>query len=235
VKDVLFVIPARGGSKGIPGKNIKPLGGKPLILYSVDFARKFVTDDCICVSTDSPEIKAVAETCGVEVPFLRPPALATDTAGSYEVMLHALDWYATNKATYFKTIILLQPTSPFRLRAHLDTAYDLFLSQPCDMVVSVEKIKSNVSATYYKEKPGQALEPLFSGVSSDERRQAGDAVYKLNGSIYIINTDSLKASRLSDFKTVRKYEMDELFSADIDEPLDWLWCEFLLREKIVEI
>src|SRR5882724_8043313 len=90
---LLFVIPARGGSKGVPGKNIKLLGNKPLIHYSIEFARLFTTDDNICVSTDSREIAASAAELNLEIPFLRPAALATDTAGSYEVLQHALSFF----------------------------------------------------------------------------------------------------------------------------------------------
>ena len=111
--DVLIIIPARGGSKGIPRKNIKPLNGKPLIYYAIDTARAITTDANICVSTDDQEIKSVAEAYGLRVPFLRPVELSTDTAGTYEVLLHALDYYE-KLGKQFKIVLLLQTTSPFR-------------------------------------------------------------------------------------------------------------------------
>src|SRR5215212_5770611 len=116
--DSLFVIPARGGSKGIPGKNIRLLDGKPLIQYTIEFARLFVPDGNICVTTDSPEIAECVSGLGYEIPFIRPAELATDTAGSREVLLHVLEHYE-NKEKYFDNLVLLQPTSPFRLQHHL--------------------------------------------------------------------------------------------------------------------
>ena len=110
----LFVIPARGGSKGIPHKNIRPLAGKPLIGYAIDTARHFADDCDICLSTDDPEIAAVATgQFGLAVPFLRPAELATDKSGTYEVLLHALDYYR-NRGIDYECLVLLQPTSPFR-------------------------------------------------------------------------------------------------------------------------
>src|SRR5215831_8877346 len=110
---LLFIIPARGGSKGIPGKNIKPLNGKPLIYYSIEFARLFSDDQNICITTDSEAIKKTAETIGLAVPFLRPSHLATDTAGTYEVLQHAVGVYK-DLAKEYDALVLLQPTSPFR-------------------------------------------------------------------------------------------------------------------------
>ena len=111
--DTLFIIPARGGSKGIPGKNIKPLGGRPLIHYSIDIARQLAPDSHVIVSTDSDEIAHVAEQTGLKVTYRRPAELATDTAGSQDVMLDAMRWADEHEIIY-KRICLLQPTSPLR-------------------------------------------------------------------------------------------------------------------------
>src|SRR6185436_3803407 len=116
---LLFVIPARGGSKGLPGKNIKPLNGKPLIGYSLDFARLFTKDENICVSTDSAEIAACVSEFGYKVPFMRPAELATDTAGSYGVIKQAMLFYEAS-GRHYDAIVLLQPTSPFRQKNHLE-------------------------------------------------------------------------------------------------------------------
>ena len=110
---VLVVIPARGGSKGIQHKNIKELGGKPLICYTIDVARQFITDDNICVTTDDDAIIKVVEDYGLKVPFKRPDYLATDTCGSNEVIQHAYKFYVEQGRNY-DAILLLQPTSPFR-------------------------------------------------------------------------------------------------------------------------
>ena len=123
--NILVVIPARGGSKGIPHKNIKKLNGKELITYSIDVARQLTSDDNICVSTDDDNIIATVENYGLKVPFKRPIELATDSAGTNGVLLHALDFYENQGRTY-DVIVLLQPTSPFRSIDSLSAAVDLY-------------------------------------------------------------------------------------------------------------
>lgn len=222
----LFLIPARGGSKGIPGKNIKKLGGKPLIEYSIDIARQFTTDDFICVSSDSVEIINVVENYGLKVPFKRPDVLANDISGSYEVILHAIEWYE-NHGIEFESVVLLQPTSPFRLKEHLGKALALYGSD-IDMVSSVKKVKSNIYATFYRETENGLVEKAFSSEGKGFRRQDNEALYELNGSIYVMNVSSLKVKSISEFKKIKKLVMEDVYSVDIDDPIDWEWCEFLL-------
>ncbi len=214
----LVVIPARGGSKGVPRKNIKLLHGKPLIQYTIEAARGVFTDSQICVSTDDQEIKTVVECMGLSVPFLRPEHLASDTAGTYEVLLHALEFYE-NKGYYADTLILLQATSPFRTAQHLQEALALY-DTSCEMVVSVKETKSNPYYVLREENEQGWL--VISKEGNFIRRQDCPKVYELNGAIYIINIDVLKSKSLQDFTKVRKYEMDEMSSHDIDGELDWL-------------
>ena len=228
----LFLIPARGGSKGIPGKNIKLLNGKPLIYYSIDSARLFSDDDCICVSTDSDEIIDAVEAYGLNVLFKRPNELASDTAGTHEVILHALDWYES-KGKVFDRIVLLQPTSPFRLKTHIKEAFNLF-SEEIDMVVSVSTLSSNIYSTYFKQLEGEYISKLFPSKNEGERRQDSPKTYKLNGSIYVINVSSIRKKKISEFSRVKKVVMDSIYSVDIDEPVDWEWCEFLLAKGLVD-
>ena len=150
--DLLFVIPARGGSKGIPGKNIKLLSGKPLIGYSIDMARNFAKDEHICVSTDSQEIKNVAEGYGLQVPFIRPFELATDTASTYDVLLHAIHFYEARNI-FHDWIVLLQPTSPFRRKEDIDAMLSLAVNG-IDMVVSVRRSSITPYYNCYQEKEG---------------------------------------------------------------------------------
>ena len=137
LKDTLFVIPARGGSKGLPGKNIKDLCGKPLIAYSIDIARFFVDDENICVTTDSEAIKLVVEKYGLKVPFLRPEYLATDTSTTNDVLIHAVNYFR-NLGRQYNKLVLLQPTSPLRTVKDVSEAMDLYRNE-IDMVVSVTK------------------------------------------------------------------------------------------------
>lgn len=214
---MLIVIPARGGSKGIPGKNIKELGGKPLIQYTIDAARELAEDNSILVSTDSSEIREVVENLGLKVPFLRPPELATDEAGSYDVLIHALEWYEKNNCVPEK-VILLQPTSPFRNAIHVQDALDKY-DDSIDMVVSVRRSKENPYFTLRQEDKEGFLQKFTE--TQFIRRQEIPDVWALNGAIYIINTNVLKKRRLEHFTKVQKYVMDEISSLDIDTPLDW--------------
>lgn len=222
----LVVIPARGGSKGVPGKNIRPLNGKPLIHYTIETARSVFPDEYIMVSTDDQGIREVAEKTGLNVPFLRPADLATDTAGSREVLLHALG--RAEAAGYTAdTVILLQPTSPFRTATHLREALQLF--QPgLDMVVAVKETRSNPYFVLFEDNAEGFLEKSKTGMFI--RRQDCPKVWEINGALYIINADSLRHESIGSFKKVVKYVMDEFASHDIDTQFDWEMAEWLMNK-----
>lgn len=225
----LVVIPARGGSKGLPGKNIKPLCGKPLILYSVEAAQEVFPDEVICVSTDSPETKAVVEQAGLKVPFLRPDALATDTAGSREVLLHAAEFYREHRGYTADTIVLLQPTSPLRKGYQIQEALQLYRSE-LDMVVSIKETDANPYYVLFEENGEGFLRK--SKEAQFTRRQECPTVYQLNGAIYIINRVSLEKKKISDFTRVKKYVMDKLSSVDIDDMIDFELAELLVKNRL---
>lgn len=226
----LCVIPARGGSKGIPKKNIKPLGGKPLIYYAIDGARSIVKDTDICVSTDDPDIIRTVEKYGLSVPFVRPDYLASDTMGTYEVLLHALDFYEKQGRSYDR-IVLLQPTSPFRRSEDIKGAIDAY-SSDIDMVVSVKEASSNPYYNSFEEDPYGYL-MISKGDGHYCRRQDAPKAWEYNGAVYVINAQSLKAENLSEFKKIVKYEMDSLHSIDLDTMFDWKVAELLILEKLV--
>ena len=226
----LCVIPARGGSKGIPKKNIKLLGGKPLIYYAIDGARSVVEDTDICVSTDDPEIIRIVEEYGLDVPFVRPAYLASDTMGTYEVLLHALDFYEKHGKKY-DAIVLLQPTSPFRRPEDIKGAMDS-LNTDIDMVVSVKEATSNPYYNSFEEDQDGYLR-ISKGDGRYCRRQDTPKAWEYNGAVYVINSNSLKAENISDFKKVVKYEMDALHSVDLDTMFDWKVAELLISEKMV--
>lgn len=224
----LVIIPARGGSKGVPGKNIKPLMGRPLIHWTIDAARAVAPDENICITTDAPEIAAAARDAGLEVPFMRPAELAADTAGTYPVLLHALDFYERERGLRPDVVILLQPTSPFRRGFHLREALDTFIASPpaTDMVVSVTRAKTNPYLNCYEEDPSGLLH-ISKGDGRIACRQDAPQCYEYNGAIYIMRPDSLRAMPLSAFPSRIKYEMGPLESLDIDTPLDWQLAELL--------
>lgn len=224
----LYLIPARGGSKGLPGKNILPLNNKPLIHYSIDFARQFAPDRDICVSTDDKGIVESIKQCNLNVPFIRPSHLATDISSTYDVILHALRFYA-NKGIKYERLILLQPTSPLRKAHHLTQMLALYSSE-IDMVVSVNIAKHNPYYTLFEENTEGYL--TKSKEANFTRRQDIPQVYALNGSIYVMNVSSLLRNSPSKFIKVKKHLVEEVYGADIDSFLDFKWVEFLMQNDL---
>lgn len=225
----LVVIPARGGSKGIPRKNIKPFGGKPLIYYAIDTARAIVPDEDICVSTDDDEIIQVVEDYGLKVPFKRPEELATDTAGTYEVLLHALDFYE-KQGRHYDALILLQNTSPFRTAEHVKEALTLYTPN-VDMVVSVKECAANPYYCVFEENPEGYLH-VCKGDGNIFRRQDAPKVYEYNGAIYIMNVDVLRSTHMHKMQKRVKYVMDERSSFDLDTMNDWIIAEMIKKEGV---
>lgn len=222
----LFLIPARGGSKGLPEKNIKIINQKPLIIHALDFASNCKeTNDIIFLSTDNLKIKQTAENFGYEVPFLRPKSLATDESSTFDVIMHVINEYGL-KQIYFEKIILLQPTTPFRNKNHFKEMMKMF-DKNTDMVVSVIKSKQNPYFNLFEENYKGFLE--LSKKSNFKRRQDCPDVYQYNGSIYIIDVKALTLYKeISKFTNIKKYEMTEEYSIDIDTEIDFKLAELIL-------
>ena len=224
----LYIIPARGGSKGIPGKNIKPLAGKPLIAYSVEVAQQLAPDCDICVTTDDLEIIATVENMGLKVPFVRPAELATDHSGTYEVLLHALNHYEQQGISYDR-IVLLQPTSPFRTVDDVNNCLKLY-TPDIDMVVSVKQASAN---PYYNafETDENGFLHISKGEGNYTRRQDAPPVWEYNGAVYVINAQSLRKIPLNKFPRRRMCEMSAEHSIDLDTPTDWFIAESILKSR----
>jgi len=223
----LVVITARGGSKGIPKKNIKLLNGKPLIQYSIDIAKTIADKKDICFTSDSDEIIEIAKNLGLKIPYKRPDELATDTANSQDVILHALDTYERINNKTYDAIILLQPTSPFRTLKQVQDCIKLY-NNSIDMVVSTKLATANPYYNLYEEDNGFLI-PSKEGNYS--RRQDCPKVWEFNGAIYIINTTSLRSEKMNAFSKIKKYSMSEQTSIDIDTPLDWKIAEFYIENS----
>jgi CMP-N,N'-diacetyllegionaminic acid synthase len=223
----LVVITARGGSKGIPKKNIKLLNGKPLIQYSIDIAKAVADKKDICFTTDSDEITTVAKNLGLDIPYKRPDDLATDTANSQDVILHALETYETINNKTYDAVLLLQPTSPFRTLKQVNDCIKLF-DNSMDMVVSTKLASANPYYNLFEEENG-FLTPSKKG--NFTRRQDCPNVYEFNGAIYVINSDSLRKQKMKAFRKIKKYIMSEETSIDIDTPFDWKIAEFHLQNS----
>lgn len=225
----LFLIPARGGSKGLPRKNILPLAGKPMICYSIDAAKGALElGDVLCVSTEDPEIIQVVQDYGIDVPFKRPAELASDTANTEQVIAHAIEWYRLRDIV-FDIIILLQPTSPLRNTIHVKEALSLW-SEEIDMVVSVKVTDSNPYYVLFEEDEIGLLKKSKGGVFT--RRQDCPEVYELNGATYVINVSSLIKNTKSDEKKIRKYLMDKIDSIDVDDQIDFDISELILKNRL---
>ena len=224
----LVIIPARGGSKGIPRKNIKPFDGKPLIYYTIDCARAICQDEDICVSTDDAEIISVVEKYGLKVPFVRPAELATDTAGTYEVLIHALDYYE-KKGIHYDVVVLLQNTSPFRTPQQVKEALSLY-REDVDMVVSVKECAANPYYCVFEENQEGFLH-ICKGDGNIFRRQDAPKVYEYNGAIYVMNAKVLKTTHMHKMQKRIKYVMDDLSSFDLDTMWDWKMAEMIKKEK----
>lgn len=221
----LIIIPARGGSKGIPHKNIVPLGGKPLLVYTIEAALQTATIDNIILSTDDDAIAAVAESAGLPVHYRRPSILATDTAGSREVILHAMEWADENAISY-DCIVLLQPTSPLRNANDITKAISLY-TPTIDMVVSVTDASSN---PYYNcfECDNNGYLNISKGDGLITRRQDAPPAYEYNGAIYVINPVSIRNMAMGAFSRKVPYIMPRDRSIDIDTPLDLAVAEVIL-------
>lgn len=212
---VLAVITARGGSKGVPRKNVRPLGGLPLIAWSVRAALGAKCVDRVVVSTDDAEIAQAAQEAGADVPFLRPANLASDTASSMDVMLHALDEIAG-----YDRAVLLQPTSPFRTAADLDKGFVLWQGVPgAGGCVSVCEAAMSPWLMYGTDRNGQ-LERLLPLPPRGLRRQDLPKALVLNGAFYFIEVARFRAEGRLIFDDSLGFEMPVERSLDIDTPTD---------------
>lgn len=225
----LWLIPARGGSKGIPRKNIIPFCGKPLVSRAISQALECSKpDDVVFVSTDSEEIKNTSMSEGIEIPFLRPSHLATDEASSQSVILHVLEEFR-KKGIEFQKVVLLQPTSPLRTTRHIKEALSLW-KPGLDMVVSVNDSKANPYFNLFEENPEGYLH-LSKGNGGYVRRQDAPKVWEYNGAVYVMAVSSLENTPISGFKKIIPYPMDSMDSVDLDSPLDWKIAEMIYLER----
>ncbi len=223
--ELLGLIPAREGSKGVPGKNLAPLAGAPLLEWTCAAARGCPRLTRCIVSTDSPEIAAAAESLGIEVPFLRPAALAQDETPMIDVLVHALDELGDPDG-----IVLLQPTSPLRTAEHIDEAIRLFVDSGADSVVSVVRVPHNfVPASLLRVVDGRA-EPAGAAETAP-RRQTKAVVYARNGPAVLICRPEVIRQGVLYGPDTRAYEMSAADSIDIDTPFDLELADWLLRRR----
>jgi CMP-N,N'-diacetyllegionaminic acid synthase len=224
---ILAVIPARGGSKGIPRKNIKPLMGKPLIGWSIDAAKQSSCIDRIVVSTEDEEIASVARELGADVPFMRPAELAADDTPGLAPVLHAI-----SQLTDYDWVLLLQPTSPLRTAEDIDGIWHFCQERGAPSAVSVCEVGKHPYWMYQCD-AAQRLEPLIKERPDVTRRQDLPPAYALNGALYLARIDWLLEQQNFIGPETLGYIMPPERSVDLDTPQDWRWVEFLMLGKLL--
>lgn len=227
-KKILAIIPARGGSKGIPHKNIMKINNKPLIAYSIEAANGSKCIDYILVSTDDNEIKNVSLNYGAKVPFLRPEEISNDTAKSIDVVLHAVE-FLKSKGEEFHYVVLLQPTSPLRSSQDIDSAIELLMKKEEESLVSVCEASENPVLMRIIE--NDKLKSFVEFKGDNLRRQDLPKFYIFNGAIYINSVEMLFKEKTFVNETTIPFVMDSKKSIDIDNLLDAKLAELIFREK----
>ncbi len=230
-KRVMALIPARAGSKGLPGKNTRLLCGKPLIVWTIEKALKSAHLDAVVVSTDSEDIAAIARAAGASVPFLRPAALAQDTSPSIAVVEHALDWFLQEHGVSFDYHVLLEPTSPLRedhdidtMLARLDAQADHF-----DAIVSLGETGGHPSVL--KRLVGDSIEPFYADLAMTTRRQEGEPAFFPFGVAYITKVATLRQERSFYPTRCTHYRLQRYQHYEIDDHYDFLAVEAVMRSQ----
>lgn len=227
--NILAVIPARGGSKGILYKNIAMLAGKPLIAHTIEEAKKSKALSRVIVSTDDKEIAKIAKGYGAEVPFMRPRELAADDTPTLLVLQHAVRWLEGNEEAEIDVVVTLQPTSPLRRAEHIDAAVQKLVDTGADSVVSV--CLAEHSPYWMKRLEGDRVFPFLPDAPEYTRRQDLPPVYRLNGAVYVTRRDLLVEQGRVLGEDTRAIVMDWESSIDIDTMLDLKLAQLILRER----
>lgn len=227
MKDILVVIPARGGSKGVKNKNIKSLGDKPLIGWSIHAAKKSKYVSRVIVTTDSEEIKKVSLDLGAEVPFLRPKELASDEVHSVYPVMHTLNWLSEHDNYTPDIVIMLLPTSPLRATEDIDNAIDLYLKNTDHNVISV--VESDKQLPHFRYVEEDLLLPVQKQDNHNVQRQDLKKLYCLNGSIYISDINRLMKNKTFHIEKTVPHIMDKDRSVDINTEEDFKQAEYILQ------
>ena len=230
-KAVLAVIPARGGSKGLPGKNIKELCGKPLIAWTIEQARRIGSIDRVVVSTDDQDIAKVSKRYGAEVPFRRPDELSSDTASTMQVIFHAIEWLKEHEGFRPSYIMLLQATSPLRATEDIAGAIQMLRDKDNRAVVSV--CETDHHPWWSNRLPGNGnMKDFVRPEILNKRRQDLPVFYRINGALYLGETAYVHECNGFLGPDTYAYEMPKNRSIDIDSDLDFKLAEWLFDEKI---
>ena len=229
-KSILAVVPARAGSKGLPGKNIKELCGKPLIAWTIEKALKSRYIDKVVVSTDSQEIADIAVRFGADVPFLRPKEFATDEATSFSVIKHCLEFFEINNHLKFDYTVLLEPTSPLRVDSDIDRAINVLDSKSDDFDAVVSLGTGGGHPWLAKKLMSGTVTPYINETHGETRRQDMDAVFFPYGVVYASKTKSILESR--SFYPIKcgAIVIEPYQCLEIDSEIDFVCVEAIMRK-----
>ena len=231
-KDLLAVIPARGGSKRVPKKNIKMLGNKPLVAWTIDSAKNACSIDEILVSSESEEILEICKLHGYLTDYVRPKNLATDTTNQFLVIQHAIKYYLKN-GIEFENVVLLQPTSPFRTSQLIDRAYKEFKKKKYDALISVSLSDSPKQWTNFLPEDNSLSNFINEEYIGLQSQELGNT-YKFDGALYFYNVKRLMEEKKLIFKNnIYAYLLDGYESLDIDNQIDFEFANFLIKSKNV--
>lgn len=230
-KKILALIPARGGSKGLPRKNIMPICGKPLIAWSIEKAKLSKHLDMVLVTTDCQEIADVAKQYGAHVPFLRPTELATDRSSTYDAIRHALDYLRTEEGRTFDYIVLLEPTSPLREDDDIDQMLERLSesSAEFDSIISIGEVDEHPSIV--RRTRGDKLEPFCPELQQTTRRQDNEPAYFPYGVAYIAKTDVLLAENTFYTKRCTHFKIKQYQNYEIDDIYGFLCVESIMKHE----
>lgn len=229
---ILGLIPARGGSKGIPDKNKKELGGKPLLQYTIEAALNSKMLDRVIFSSEDTELITLAKSLGVDVPFVRPVHLAEDSSGSLEVAQHALQ-FLSKKGEEFDAVCLLQVTTPFRTSSDIDTALKKFMDEGNDSLISVQKVPHQYNPHWvFETSKNGSLKIATGDTHIIKRRQELPQAFIRDGAIYITKTEVLLKQNSFFGKSISYMETDPDRFVNIDTEKDWLEAEQLHKKNL---
>jgi N-acylneuraminate cytidylyltransferase/CMP-N,N'-diacetyllegionaminic acid synthase len=236
--NTLFLITARGGSKGVPGKNLRQLGGISLVGFKAVSARRSKYCTRLIVSTDSPEIQEDARRYGADIPFTRPAELATDTATTVDVISHTIQWVETNTTERYEALMLLEPASPFARAEDYDAAVEMMVARRANVVVGVRPVEVNsvfVGPLDERGRINSIVEKMRALKAS--RRQDVPQEYTMNAALYLMRWDYFKERRsiYSDPDTTYGYVMPPDYSVEIDTLADLHRAEFLIERGYVDM
>jgi CMP-N,N'-diacetyllegionaminic acid synthase len=235
---LLYLITARGGSKSVPGKNLRKIGGISLVGFKAIAARRSKYCTRLIISTDSPEIQEEARRHSVDVPFTRPADLATDTTPSADVVMHAIVWLEEVAGERYDAVMLLEPSSPFARHVDLDNAVEMMTQKGANLVVGMREVEVSSTLTGPLDQQGRITQII----DQIERRSAlgrqdAPREYTMNGALYLFRWDFFKKHKAlyKDREKSYGYVMDRYYSVEIDNMIDLQWAEFLVSKGYVDM